>query len=306
MSNTSQRILRSACAPLALIVAACQPEPTPTVTPTTTTTTTTTAPAAHLDDGRGGRLFDSWSAELDIAFTPGKSGGPAGDGTLRDASKQTFANTGHDYRLKNFFGWDLRGAAGIYGPEYMNKPYVLSVNLLEDPRTKAELAAWLTSGGEGLPAFGEVMSPEQIEDVAMFIDGVRSGALPRPEKIFELVKDSPKNYALVAGADTQRGAKLYADACAHCHGADGSTIVIDDKFTAGAFMRQNGYEAWFKILSGQPGTPMHRELDFASGDDGAQQVLDVLAAMCDRGTFPPVAKDSDVPDGDRRCGAYLR
>jgi mono/diheme cytochrome c family protein len=299
--QSAEFLLRTACASLVLL-AACRPEPTPTVAPPTTAP----PPAARVDDGEGGRLFDSWFGELGVAFTPGKSGGPANDGTLQDGTGAAMPNAGHDYRLKNFFGWDLRGAAGIYGPAYMNKAYVLPVNLLEDRRSTTELTAWFTKGGDGLPAFGDVLSPAQIDEVVAFVDGVRTGALPGPAKIFELVKDSPKNYALLPGANVERGTSLFANACAHCHGADGSTIVIDDKLTAGAYMRHNAYEAWFKILSGQPGTPMHREIEFAGGDDGAQQILDVLAAMCDRGKFPPVAKDGDVADGDRRCGAYLR
>ena len=52
------------------------------------------------------------------------------------AGIRSFPNTGHDYRLKNLFGRDLRGGQGIYGASYQKKPYVLAQNLLEGTRTE--------------------------------------------------------------------------------------------------------------------------------------------------------------------------
>jgi len=75
----------------------------------------------------------------------------------------------------------------------------LPVNLLTDRRTPAEFAAWLTAGDTQLPAFGAVLSPAQIEAVVAFIDGVRTGRLPRPDEIFALSPDAPKHYTLLPG-----------------------------------------------------------------------------------------------------------
>src|SRR5690606_14382983 len=79
------------------------------------------APAVSLDDERGGRRFAAGAKALrsefepDDAATPGVpdgSGGAHGDGTLRFADGRPLLNdAGHDYRLKNLSGWDLRGAA---------------------------------------------------------------------------------------------------------------------------------------------------------------------------------------------------
>ncbi|MEZ4368300.1 MAG: hypothetical protein R2939_18775, partial [Kofleriaceae bacterium] len=203
--------------------------------------------------------------------------------------------------------WDLRGAAGISGPGYGNKAYALPHDLLADARGEDELAAWFTDGGAGLPGLGAVLETDAIRSIARFVVEVRDGALPHPDWIWELRANSPGNYALGPGADAARGGALFAERCADCHGADGTELLFDDgAYSLGTHARQKAYEDWFKILNGQPGTDMGRQVD---GDARAmgQQILDLLAALCDRAAFPPgAASGADVADGDPRCGAYLR
>lgn len=291
---------------LVALALGCHAEPA-TVAPSSSPTGGATDVA--VDDAWGGRIFDRWHTELGVAFDPGKSGGPAGDGTLADGNGARMSHQGHDFRLKNLFGWDLRGAEGIYGAAYQNKAFVLPVNLLTDTRSNAELAAWIAQGDERMPAFGAVLSEPQIAAVVAFIDGVRSERLPNPAQIFELSTTAPKNYTLRPGGDAARGTALFAEACARCHGDDGRTMLIDGELTVGAYSRLNAHEAWFKILNGHAGSPMKRELTFATGAQGAAQILDLLAALCDRAVFPAATgapADADVPEGDARCAAYLR
>ncbi|MEM7151307.1 MAG: c-type cytochrome [Myxococcota bacterium] len=293
-----------------LTPAACnkpQPTTTPEVEPSTSGSTESKKPAP-TDAGHGGRLYDKWYAEIggEPGFAPGERGGPHGDGTLDDGNGQPMAHDGHSYRLKNLFGWDLRGAEGIYGPEYQNKSYVLPVNLMTDERTPDELMAWIRDGGDGMPAYGAVLDETQLRELVTFIDDMRSGRVPRADQVWALSKDAPKNYTLLEGGDAARGTELVKSSCASCHGPDGRWIPIDDKYSLGAYSRAKAYESWIKIVSGQPNTPMHREIEFTDGADGAQQVLDILAALCDRGTFPGLDGQEDVPNGDPRCGAYLK
>ena len=98
------------------------------------------------DTARGGRLFDNWISEkkLGDVFRPDSAktpeldgmGGPNRNGTLSDGFGRPLPNTGHDYRLKNLFGWDLRGSQGIYGPNHQKKSFVLAESLLDGPRTE--------------------------------------------------------------------------------------------------------------------------------------------------------------------------
>jgi hypothetical protein len=260
-----------------------------------------------LDDARGGRLYDKWYAELDVDFVPGSSGGPHGNGTLDDGHGRVMLDDGHGYRLKNLFGWDLRGADGIYGPRYQNKPYVRAIDLLSDERSPEALADWLERGDDDIPRMGDVLSRASIEEIAGFIVAVRSGALPRPDEIWALSETAPGHYVLASGASPERGATQIAERCG-CHGATGLEIAIDEELSLGSYARMKGYEAWLKVLNGHPGSAMGRELDIGigSGSAGSGQILDLLAALCDRNDWPPLTPEADVPDGDPRCGPYLR
>lgn len=268
------------------------------------------------DDARGGRLYDNWRAEKELAdsFVPDSAktpeldgkGGPNGNGTLSSGSGQPLANTGHDYRLKNLFGWDLRGTEGIYGPAFQKKAYALPHNLLTDTRSPDMLHAWLSEGDASLPAFGQVLSEADITDVVAYLVKTRQGELARPQNLFRLEAAAPKSYALLGGGDALRGRERYASSCATCHGNDGTELRIDETESLGALSRSSGYEVWFKIVNGQPGTAMERQLTEPSGAAQEGAILDLLAALCDREAFPALAGASDVPDGDPRCGSYLR
>lgn len=293
---------------------AAAPEPSPSSTPPTEAGGSPVAGKPE-DDARGGRLYDNWRAEKkltdtfvpDSAKTPALDGrgGPNGNGTLNSGSGEPLANTGHDYRLKNLFGWDLRGAEGIYGPEFQKKSYVLPYNLLTDARSKAMLHRWLSEGDASLPAFGQILSEADIADIVAYLVKTREGELARPQNLFRLDATAPKSYALVGGGDAARGRQRYASSCATCHGKDGTELPIDETESLGALSRSSGYEVWFKIVSGQPGTDMDRQLTEPNGTGQEGAILDLLAALCDRESFPPLPGSSDVPDGDPRCGGYL-
>jgi hypothetical protein len=274
-----------------------------------------TTPAA--DDARGGRLYDNWRSERDLskAFTPDSSktpaadgkGGPNDNGTLNDGSGKPLLNTGHDYRLKNLFGWDLRGVEGVYGPKYQNKSYVLARNLLSDQRSAEEIRRWLADGDEHTPAYGQVLNEQDLTDLTAFIVKTRDAALARPDHVYTLEASAPKNYALIAGADPVRGRERFSDTCANCHGKDGREIPIDGTESVGTIARSSAYEIWFKIQHGHPGSTMKRQVSEATGAENGRAVLDILAALCDRGRFPALAGkgSQDVPNGDARCGRYL-
>jgi mono/diheme cytochrome c family protein len=274
------------------------------------------APHGGPDDARGGRLYDDWRVEkgLQESFVPDVSktraldgkGGPHGNGTLDDANGKPIPNVGHDYRLKNLFGWDLSGAEGIYGAAYQGKSYVLRHNLLTDKRSAGELRAWLARGDESLPAFGQVLDDTDLDDLVAYIVKTRDGILARPASIFTLDRRAPNRYVLAPGGDPGRGRDRYAISCADCHGDDGRNMTIDETQSLGTLSRSSAYEVWFKMLNGQPGTDMRRQILDPKGTEQEQAILDVLAALCDRKQFPAMAGAKDVRDDDPRCAGYLK
>lgn len=276
------------------------------------------AARARHDTARGGRLFDDWRKELGSSFvpdakdTPGVAdgrGGPSNDGTLRLASGEPLLNdSGHDYRLKNWFGWDLRGTAGMYGPRHMNKKNALDVDLLTWTGSVTEIADRLERGEGPVPALGPVLPRAELEALAAFIAAERDGTLPTASSVLTLTSPEAKGYALKPGGNADRGKRIIAERCASCHGADGTELLLDGgEFSLGSHARQKAYEDWFKILNGQPGTPMGRQVRGDTATEMAGELLDILTALCDRRAFPlGKATGKDVEDGDPRCGQALR
>lgn len=275
--------------------------------------------SAGGDPLRGGRLFDKFYEESrGVDFepegpeaAPGEgSGGPDGDGSLRDGRGARIDNAlDHDYRLKSFFGWDLRGAEGVYGPLYQDKGYVAPHNLLSERLSRQDVAALIVDGAEGLPAYGQILPRQDLEDVVAFVMAVREHELPRPSDIWQLDPAAPKGYVLVPGGDAAAGNAAIRGSCTSCHGPSGTALLFDDgEHSLGTLSRTSAYEVWFKIVAGNPGTPMGSQVPLEeTGAEQAQHVLDLLAALCDRTAFPRgEASEQDVSAGDARCGSYLR
>lgn len=278
------------------------------------------ADSAFGDMLRGGRIYDKFYTEnAATGFSPDDAataraadgeGGPMGNGTLFDGEGVVLDNAlDHAYRLKNFYGWDMRGAEGIYGPEYQDKAYVAPYNLLEDELSREEMARLFVDGAAGVPAYGDVMPEEDLSDLVAFVMAVRAHELPQPSDIWELDPDAPKGYVLKSGGRAASGHATISSSCSACHGADGTGLLFDDgEFSLGSLARGSAYEVWFKIVAGNPGTAMGSQI--ASADPWpaqSQMVLDVLAALCDRGEYPlGAASEPDVGAADARCGQYLR
>ena len=268
----------------------------------------------------GGRLFDMWYDEVEIDFVPDDPetpladgrGGPNGDGTLNDSAGLPILNSGHSYRFKNLFGWDMRGDAGIYGHEYQAKEFILPDGPLspEDAgMTRAEWIQRITAGKGGLPAYSDVLSPMQIEALVDYMLAVRDGSLPHPDSLYALSVDSPKGFVLMSGGDPALGHKFYEAQCAECHGDDATKIIFDNgEQTLGMHARYYGYAIAMITLVGEPGSDMGPQLapDLSVAEQ-TTTLLNLLAALCDRTRYPRGnATDPEVPDSDLRCGAYLR
>jgi mono/diheme cytochrome c family protein len=261
-----------------------------------------------------------WYDEIDVDFVPDNAdtpeldgrGGPNGNGTLNDGNGELIPNTGHNYRLKNLLGWDMRGNAGIYGERYQNKAYILPTGPLSPEHADATAAEWirtLEKGNAVMPAYGTVFDRTDIAALVDYMLAVRDGLLPHPDDLYHLSTDAPKGFVLNAGGDTTRGHTFYMERCAACHGIDATKIIFDDgEQSLGMHARYYGYAIAMIAIAGEPGSEMGPQLD--AGQNAAQQtqtLLDLLAALCDRERYPRgAATDPDVPDNDLRCGAYLR
>ncbi len=265
---------------------------------------------------RGARLYDNFYAEdpalgfrPDDPLTPQSdgSGGPFGDGTLLDGLGAALdSSADHGYRLASVLGWDLRGADGIYGRAYQDKAYVAHLNLMEDSLSREQVAELIVDGARGVPAYGQVLSTEDLTDVVAFIMAARGGDWLQPGDVWHLDAGSPSGYILKPGGRVERGHELVRSSCSTCHGSDGTQLLFDGgEFSLGTLARRSAFEVFFKLLAGSAGTPMtsqiHLEEPWAAQ---AQMALDVLAALCDRAAYP--AGRASLPDSptDDGCGYY--
>lgn len=269
----------------------------------------------------GGRLFDKWYGETATGFVPDDpetpefdgEGGPNGNGTLNDLAGNVILNTGaHNYRLKNLFGWDMRGDTGIYGAKYQAKEFVLPAGPLSEQYANDAHAVWeerLRRGEEGIPAFGAVLSDADIAALVSYMLAVRDRVLVHPDQLYTLEESAPKGFVLLPGGNAERGLELYDTTCAECHGRDGTKVMFDNgEQSLGQHARYYGYAVSMISLVGEPGSAMGPLYDdLPPADEQAQTLLNLLAALCDRDRFGiGPATDPDVPDADPRCGAYLR
>ncbi len=269
-----------------------------------------------IDSGLAGRLFDNWYKELDIGFVPDNAttpepdgeGGPNGDGTLNNADGTRILNTGHQYRFKNLFGWDLLGDAGIYGRNHQNKPFVLASGPASRGESREIWIQRLTQGQGGIPSYGDVLTGVQIAAIVDFMLAMRDGEIPARGEIWRLSGEAPNGFVLIDGGNAEQGLEIYKERCANCHGADGTAILFNNgEQNLGLHARYYGYAVAMKILSGDPGTNMYAQLGDLNREEKTQHLKDLLAALCDRQLFPRgLATDPEVLDGDPRCGVYLR
>jgi mono/diheme cytochrome c family protein len=76
----------------------------------------------------------------------------------------------------------------------------------------------IQQGGEIMPAFGDVLSGDQLNDVLTYLETWESGSVPPlPEPNIQNVPDSVPGY----NGDPKAGAVVYAKYCVACHGVEG-------------------------------------------------------------------------------------
>jgi mono/diheme cytochrome c family protein len=261
------------------------------------------------DGINGGQMFDKfWATETGF--------------DQDDANLQTFADNGDFFRCKQCHAWDRLGNMASYidrGPK-TTRPDVTGVNLAAIARDEsaqelfdaiktgdggtrrpvdADLSTYdpadpaTTVEGNQMPNFGEILSDEQIWDLVKYLkdevldttelyDVTTEGTYPTGSRTFSDVgKDG----------DAAHGDQLYADKCAGCHGADGTTIDLEGR-SIGAFAREKPYEMWHKVKFGQLGSAMGPQ-----GVDTLEDMKDLLKAASDPANFPDLGAEPDPCEG---------
>ncbi|MFQ5624581.1 MAG: c-type cytochrome [Paracoccaceae bacterium] len=196
---------------------------------------------------RGGLLYDKWYKIVGVEVDETHPSYPS------DA-KKAGADT---WRCKECHGWDYKGADGAYSSG-SHATGIKGINGMAgaDP---ADIVAVLK---DDTHAFGDMMSDDNYQDLAMFVS---KGQIDTDQYIDRETK-------LPKGGDADRGAAIYNTVCAKCHREDGSRPKDMEK-TLGKQMG-NPWEVMHKIMNGHPGQPMPSMRAF-----GPQVAVDVMTHL---------------------------
>ncbi len=188
---------------------------------------------------RGGRLYDRWWREANIAA-------PAGDHPLYPAVGVRSGTT--TFRCKECHGWDYKGVAGAYAS---GSHFTGIAGVIGSTKTPQEMFALLkadpieVANGHDMDAYG--MSDSDLWDVIRFLkdEVVDTDDFIDPDGTF------PGDLGLGQGG--------YGVNCTFCHGSDGKNLnfgtALDPEYV-GTVGANNPWELLHMMRFGHAGTPM--------------------------------------------------
>ena len=201
----------------------------------------------------GAQLYDNW-----LKFV---SQEPVGNHPLYPtAGKKSGKST---WRCKECHGWDYIGKNGRYrsGSHYTGIEGVLAANHKDDTALK-DILSNKTSQHD----FSPYLSKEQLEALVVFIN----------KGLFETASVLDANGR--ANGNAKRGAGLFTENCASCHGDDGNDLDFNNKKEGiqgvGWLANDNPQESLHKIRWGHPGTDMPSMVSDAKLEDN--HAVDIL------------------------------
>ncbi len=234
----------------------------------------------------------------------------------------TFTTLSNFFRCKQCHAWDGLGNAGSYisrAPK-TNRPNVASLNLYQLGQTKTpqELFDGLAATanrrpmtydlstydpetnheeGDKMPNLNEFLTDAEMWNIVKFMkegmynvaelyDATYDGTYPTGSATFS-------NIGL--NGDAATGTAYYDANCALCHGADGTTLIMEDK-TLGKFLRDKPNEVQHKVRYGQPGSIMIPQFEAT-----VSEVRDLYKALSDTEAFP----DEAPATGDMALGGIM-
>jgi mono/diheme cytochrome c family protein len=214
------------------------------------------------------------------------------------------------YRCKSCHAWDGLGNAGSYANRTgqstgtSSRPDVSWVNLRSTARSESfqELfdlvrhlgARNIDAADNTHPDFSGHLSDAQVWNIVKFM----REEWVDPNLLYDLAVTGPAmrwdysvnppvvvkptlTYSNIGARGTESdGQTLYASRCASCHGADGTSINLED-MSLGQFLRAKPNEAWFKAKFGIPGSGMNPGLVSSTAD-----LQDLYRALANSANFP--------------------
>jgi len=238
----------------------------PLVTDVPTAIATEAPPALTGDISRGGRLYDEWVEELDLAP-------PEGNQPLWATQTTNTRSGGVTWRCKECHGWDYMGAEGAYGSGSHKTGFVGVMGVSgKDP---SEILGILKGSTSDKHDFSAYMDDQALTDMALFLSGglIDSSSMVNAGKTF------------------------FNDTCQECHGPQGMGINFGNSTEPeyqGNVAVANPLEFIHKMRFGQPGVADMPSLVDDGVDDNVY--TDVLAYVATFPTSSPISEGGVMYD----------
>jgi mono/diheme cytochrome c family protein len=260
------------------------------------------------NDGiNGGRLYSKfWATET--GFTLENS-------NLQSQAELDAITTRSDFfRCKQCHGWDRLGREGGYSNRApkTSRPNVADFDLAAFSATatdqemfdaiktgaapRRDIATDLTGYdpavdpivGDQMPNYSQILTDGQIWELVTFlkVKALDTSLLYDITLDNGVYPDRGRSFSNIGlDGDAINGDNVYTDNCAGCHGADGTTILVDGgAFTLGAHFRSKPYEDQHKVKFGHLGSSMGAILANAPFSD----IKDLMKAFTDTEKYPDV------------------
>jgi thiosulfate dehydrogenase len=207
---------------------------------------------------RGAALYDKWYAVT--GQQPPETANPLW--SRQNSSNRAGPDT---WRCVTCHGWDYLGKDGAYksGSFFTGFPGVYQ---LVQGKSEQEIIDHLNGKLDPLHNFSKYLDEASLRDLAGFL---KNGLIDDSQYI------DPRTLETVNGDETN-GKQLYNQACAKCHGDDGTTIRFKYEgidATLGTLAQLDPWRFLHKTRFGTPGTPMPIGFDLGWKPQDGRDVL---------------------------------
>ena len=212
--------------------------------------------------GWGGRLYDDWAEEIEVAP-------PAYDHPLWTLQDSNADGGGDAWRCVECHGWDYKGEGGFSGNDESRTgpPLVTAAESL----SREQLLLILNGGNDYRHDYSGLLDEDQMGALIDFL----GGGLINTTEYIDYSTRAPRG-----GADLEAGKQRYDLTCLGCHGPEGKMINFGDDESAeylGTIALQDPWRFTHNVRFGPAGPEGGEMLLAVTQGWTTQDVMDILA-----------------------------
>lgn len=259
------------------------------------------------DGINGGRLYSKfWAVETEFSLE--------NSNLQTQAELDAITSRSNFFRCKQCHGWDRLGREGGYSNRApkTSRPNVADFDLaaFSATATDQEMFDAIKTGsatrrdisedlsgydptvdptiGDQMPNYAQILTDDQIWELVTYlkVKALDTSMLYDITLDDGVYPDRGRSFTNIGlDGNAENGDTIFAESCAGCHGADGTTIMVDGGgYTLGAHLRAKPYEDQHKVKFGHLGSSMGAIMASAP----ISEIKDLLKALSDVDKYPDV------------------